>query len=97
VLNELGIEHEVVLYLKTPLSVDDLRTIIAKLEDPVTNLVRRDATFTKLGLTDDDVATPEQVVAVLTKTPKLLQRPLLVSDTRAFIGRPKDRVRSLVE
>jgi arsenate reductase (glutaredoxin) len=97
VLNELDIEHEVVLYLKTPPSADDLRAIIAKLEDPVTNLVRRDATFAKLGLTDDDVATPEQVIAVLTKTPKLLQRPLLVSDTRAFIGRPKDRVRSLAE
>jgi arsenate reductase (glutaredoxin) len=97
VLNELGIDHEVVLYLKTPPSAEELRDIIAKLEDAPTDLVRRDAVFTKLGLTDADVATAEQVIAVLTKTPKLLQRPLLVSDTRAFIGRPKDRVRTLAE
>jgi arsenate reductase (glutaredoxin) len=91
----MGIDHEVIQYLKTPPTEAELNDIVAKLEDPVTDLVRRDAVFAKLGLTDADVTTAEQVVAVLVKTPKLMQRPLLVTDTRAFIGRPKDRIRSL--
>jgi arsenate reductase len=73
-----------------------LRDIIARLEDPVTDLVRRDSLWTKLGLTDDDVATPDQVVAVLVKHKQLLQRPVVVTDDRAIIGRPKERVRELL-
>jgi arsenate reductase (glutaredoxin) len=96
IAHELGIEPEIVLYIKTPPDADTLRGIIAKLEDPVTDLVRRDSMWTKLGLTDADVETPEQVVAVLVKHKQLLQRPVVVTATKAIIGRPKDRVRTLL-
>ena len=52
-------------YRSHPPTADELRAIIAKLEDPPTNLVRRDALFAKLGLTDDDVATVDQIVDVI--------------------------------
>jgi arsenate reductase (glutaredoxin) len=96
IARELGIEPEIVLYIKTPPDADTLRDIIAKLEDPVTDLVRRDSMWTKLGLTDADVATADQVVEVLVKHKQLLQRPVVVTADRAIIGRPKDRVRSLL-
>jgi arsenate reductase len=50
----------------------------------------------KLGLTDEDVATREQVIEVLLKHKQLLQRPVVVKGDRAIIGRPKDRVRALL-
>ncbi|WP_114906935.1 arsenate reductase (glutaredoxin) [Ornithinimicrobium murale] len=87
-----GLETEVVRYLSSPLTAKELRALISTLEDPVTDLVRRDATFASLGLRDDDVATPDQVVAVLVEHPKLMQRPVLVKGDRAIIGRPKERV-----
>jgi len=93
---DLGVDVDVVLYLKTPPDSDTLRGIIAKLEDPVTDLVRRDANFAKLGLTDDDVATDDQVVATIAAHKALLQRPLIVTDDVAIIGRPKDRVSALL-
>lgn len=96
IAQELGVDAEVVLYIKTPPDADTLRSIIAKLEDPVTDLVRRDSLWKKLGLTDDDVRTADQVVAVLVKHKQLLQRPLVVTAKRAIIGRPKDRVRDLL-
>ena len=89
-------DAEVVLYIKTPPDAATLRTIIAKLEDPVTDLVRRDSLWKKLGLTDADVATADQVVAVLVKHKQLLQRPIVVTPKRAIIGRPKERVRELL-
>lgn len=93
-LAELGVDADVVLYRKTPPDADTLRSIIAKLDvDVAADLVRRDALFGRLELGDADVATEEQVVATLVEHPMLLQRPLLVTDDRAFIGRPKDRVR----
>jgi arsenate reductase len=69
-----------------------LETLVEQLEDPVTDLVRRDANFKKLGLGDADVATAEQVVDVLVEHGELLQRPVLVRNGVAIIGRPKDRV-----
>ena len=94
--DELGVEHDTVLYLKTPPDEATLRDIIAKLEDPVTDLVRRDATWQRLGLTDADAATEDQVVALLLAHKELLQRPIVVKGDRAIIGRPKDRVRALL-
>lgn len=96
IAEELGVSAEVVLYLKTPPDADTLRSIIAKLEDPVTDLVRRDSMWTKLGLTEADAATADQVVALLVKHKQLLQRPVVVTATKAIIGRPKERVRALL-
>jgi len=79
-------------YLANPLDEADLRDLIAKLEDPVTDLVRRDPNFARAGLTEADVETADQVVAVLVAHPELLQRPVLVRGDHAIIGRPKDRV-----
>jgi arsenate reductase (glutaredoxin) len=96
IAEELGVDHEIVLYLKTPPGADELREIIGKLEDPVTDLVRRDSLWKKLGLTDDDVATADQVVDVLVRHKQLLQRPVVVTESVAIIGRPKDRVSDLL-
>lgn len=82
--------------MKTPPSAEDLNAIIDKLEDPVTDLVRRDSLYKKLGLADSDVATREQVVAVLGKHKALLQRPIVVTRKKAIVGRPKDRVHALL-
>ncbi len=89
-------DADVVLYIKNPPNAEALSAIIDKLEDPVTDLVRRDSLFKKLGLTDADVATREQVVAMLVKHKALLQRPVVVTKKKAIVGRPKDRVRALL-
>ena len=74
------------------LTRDEIVELAGMLEDPVTALVRRDANFTQLGLTDADVETVDQVADVLAEHFALLQRPIIVRDGRAIVGRPKDRV-----
>jgi arsenate reductase len=96
IAEELGVDHDVVLYMKDPPDEATLRDIIAKLEDPPDALVRRDSTWKKLGLTEDDVATVDQVVALLVARKALLQRPIVVTKDRAIVGRPKERVRELL-
>ncbi len=67
------------------------------LEDPVADLVRKDSVFEKLGLVADDyVDNSEAVIDILVKYPKLMQRPVVVFNGKALIGRPKDRVRTLL-
>ena len=96
IAEELGVNADIVLYIKTPPTEAVLRDIVAKLEDPVTDLVRRDSMWQKLGLTDADVATADQVVEVLLRHKQLMQRPVVVTPTKAIIGRPKERVASLL-
>ena len=96
IAQELGITPQIVLYQKTPPTSERLRWIVDHLEDPVTDLVRRDALFAKLGFGDSDVATADQVVEILSAHPKLMQRPVVVKGDVAIIGRPKDRVRALL-
>lgn len=96
IAQELGVDADIVLYMKTPPDAATLRTIIAKLEDPVTDLVRRDSQWNKLGLTEADAETADQVVDLLVRHKQLLQRPVVVTANKAIIGRPKDRVRTLL-
>jgi arsenate reductase (glutaredoxin) len=84
-------EVDVVKYLDTPPSAGELRAILAKLEDDAAKLVRRER-WDELGVTADDVSSPDGVVDVLVKHPELMERPLLVTSKRAFIGRPTERV-----
>jgi arsenate reductase len=89
---EAGVNVDVVQYLKTPLDRAALLDLLAKLEDPPADLVRKDGYFADQGLAADDYTTPEAVADLLAAHPRLMQRPVLVRGDRAIIGRPKDRV-----
>lgn len=98
----MGIDVDEVRYLNAPPDEETLRSIIDGLEDPVENLVRKDAQFKKLGLNEDDyVGNVDAVVEVLLQYPRLMQRPIVMRDGRAIIGRPlgdakaKDRLAAI--
>jgi arsenate reductase len=82
----------VVEYLKERPDRASLEHLLSILEDPATDLVRRDSQFKKLGLSEADVETKEQIVNLLLGKPRLMQRPVVVMGERAIIGRPKARV-----
>ena len=86
-------DHEVILYIKTPPDEATLTKIVEVLEDPVEELVRKDSKFKKLELNPEDyVDNPKAVVDILVKHKQLLQRPVLVTKDKAIIGRPKQRI-----
>lgn len=92
---EAGVDVDIVKYMLKAERPDreTLESIVAKLEDPVEDLVRKDAQFKKLDLDADAlVGDAGAVVDLLVDHPQLLQRPVLVKGDRAIIGRPKDRV-----
>ena len=93
VAEELGVDHDVVLYMKEPPDRATLARIVAGLEDPVEDLVRKDSRFKKLELNPDDyVGNPDAVIDLLSEQKALMQRPVIVKGSKAIIGRPKDRI-----
>lgn len=95
IAEDMGIDVNVVLYLKNPPDEDTLRSIAKRLDGPVTEMVRRDNLWKKLGLTDADAQTTDQVVGLLVDHKQLLQRPLIVTPKKAVVGRPKERISAL--
>lgn len=96
IAQELGVDAEVIVYQKTPPDRQELEWLVAHLEDPVADLVRKDSLFKKLGLDEDDYRTAKAVVDVIAKHKMLMQRPVVARGDRVIIGRPKDRVRELL-
>jgi len=89
-LDEKGVETEIIEYLKTPPNADELRKILGMLGMKAQQLVR-DGDAKKIGLDykdmDEDVLIDEMV-----KNPILIQRPLVVSNGKAGLGRPPEDI-----
>ena len=92
---EAGSEVEVVEYLKTPLDEVILRDLLNKLDKPVHEVVRtKEEVYSQLNLSSD--STEEEIIAAIIKYPVLLERPIVVKDDQAVIGRPPENVKALL-
>jgi arsenate reductase len=96
IAEELGVDYDVVLYMKQRPDRATLESIADRLEDPVADLVRKDSVFKRLGLDAADYVDREPVIELLVQRPALLQRPVVVRGGRAIVGRPKERIRDLL-
>lgn len=87
---------EVREYLKDPPSTDELRTIVKMLGIRPIDLVRRsEAAFAELGLSD--ATADDDVLRAMSEHPILIERPILIVDGKAVIGRPPERVLELMQ
>lgn len=96
-LKARGIEPEVIEYLRDPLDATALRALAAKLALAPRSLVRTGEDEFKAAGVDLASASDEQVITLLAEHPKLLQRPIVETDTAARIGRPPEQVLDLFE
>jgi arsenate reductase len=94
-LTERGIEFDTIEYLKTPPTREALEGIIAILEGPVADMVRKDKRFEELKLKAEDYTTQETVIPVLLQHPELMQRPIVIRGGRAIIARPANLLENL--
>ena len=92
-----GVEHDVVEYLTTPPTREQLEQILDLLSEAPAELVRKDKRFKELGLDAGDYTTASAVVDLLVEHPELMQRPVLVRGDRAIIARPADKIAELLD
>ncbi len=91
-LQDQGVEPEVVEYLKKPPSKTRLKQILKMLGMKPRELMRRKETeYKELGL-DDESLSQEQLIDAMIKTPKLIERPIVIKGNKAAIGRPPENV-----
>ncbi|QYM96838.1 arsenate reductase (glutaredoxin) [Dickeya ananatis] len=92
-LQQQGIEPEVVLYLDTPPDAATLTRLIKQLGfNSARELMRRkEELYRELNLADDTLTEAQLIEAMITH-PKLIERPIVVANGHAKLGRPPEQV-----
>ena len=91
-LQEQGVEPEVVEYLKTPPDKATLKRILKMLGlEPRALMRTKEAEYKEQGL-DDPALTRDQLIDAMIATPKLIERPIVIKDGKAALGRPPEKV-----
>jgi len=91
-LQDNGIEPDITEYLKTPPGRTELIEILQMLGMEPRELMRRkEKEYKEAGL-DDPELTRDQLIQAMIDHPKLIERPIVISNGKAALGRPPEQV-----
>jgi arsenate reductase len=95
-IQEQGIEPEIIEYLKTPPSAEELDDILQKLAIEPRDLIRKkEAEYKATGM-NDETLDREALIKGMVTTPKLIERPIVLANEKAAIGRPPENVLTIL-
>jgi arsenate reductase len=91
-LTERNIEPEIVLYLEVAPTISELTTIIEQLGISPRELLRTgESAYTEKGL-DNPELSDENIIEAMVTSPILIQRPIVIHNGKAALGRPPEQV-----
>lgn len=95
ILEESSLQFETIKYLDTPVTEEELSEIIKLLDiDPI-NLVRKGEAIWKENY-KGKVLTDAEIVSAMVANPKLIERPIVINNGKAVIGRPPKIIKSIL-
>jgi len=91
-----GCKPEVVLYLDTPPTAKQLKTLLASLDISARQLLRKtEDLYKELNLADEKLSEAALIKAMVAN-PKLIERPIFINGDRAIVGRPPENVLTIL-
>lgn len=91
-LEERGLEPEIIEYLKTPPSSEELKRILQSLTMSPRELLRtKEAEYKDNGLDNPELG-DQDIIDAMIAHPKLIERPIVLNGSKAAIGRPPENV-----
>ncbi len=96
ILKDQGIEPVIIEYLKTPPSAEELDGLLQGLGIEPRELMRKkEDEYQEHGLADESLDR-QTLINTMIKYPKLIERPIVVTNGKAIIGRPPEAVLSIL-
>lgn len=95
ILRDNGVEPEIVEYLKEVPTKSELKTILAKLNMRPQDILRKGESVFKEKFKNMEF-TDEEWLQIMTEHPKLIERPIVVKNNKAVVGRPPESVLELI-
>lgn len=94
-LESKGIEAEVRNYFNDPLSMDEMKVLLSKLNLPAQEIVRTQEEAWRKGLKGKNF-TQDEWIHIILENPKLLKRPIVVRDNKAIWADPAEKIDQLL-
>ena len=95
-LEEKGVDAEVIKYLDTPPSKEEIVDVLKMLGMTARELMRtKEDIYKELGL--KDVTDEDVLIDAMVENPKLIERPIVIKDGKAAIGRPIENIITLIQ
>ncbi len=94
-LEEKGVEHEVINYLENPPTVEELKAVLDKLGMEPQDLMRTGEAEYKEHIKGKDLSRDE-LIALMVKYPKVIERPIVANDLKAAIARPLELILPII-
>ena len=91
-LEEKNIKPEIVLYLETPPSTEQLADLLGKLKISARELMRKGEDAYRDNHLDNPDLSDTQLIQAMHDYPKLIERPIVVANGKAALGRPPEQV-----
>ncbi|MDA0176711.1 arsenate reductase (glutaredoxin) [Mesoflavibacter profundi] len=95
ILENTGINFKVIKYLEDKLSEEELTHIISLLDIKPIELVRKNESIWKTDFKDKQLS-DKQIIKAMVDNPKLIERPIVISNNKAIIGRPPENVKKII-
>jgi arsenate reductase len=95
-LQEHGIDIDIIEYLKTPPTFEELSDIIQKLGIDPRELMRKKEIVYKANELDDKTLDSKALINAMINYPILIERPIVVANGKAAIGRPPEAVLAIL-
>ena len=95
-LQENDVEADIIEYLKTPPSADELKEILTALNMQPRDLMRKKEAEYKENNLADEALTEDQLIAAMIQFPKLIERPIVVTNNKFVLGRPPENVLEII-
>lgn len=94
-LQEANVDLEIIEYLKNPLTESELKDLLKKLRIPAIELVRKNEAVWKEQYKNKNLSENELIEAMVAN-PKLIERPIIVNGDNAVIGRPIEKISTII-
>ena len=95
-LKDRGVDPHIIEYLKTPPSVSDIRNLSKKLGLHPKEFIRtREPDFKEQKLADN-LEDSELLFEAMSRHPKIIERPIIVKENLAVLGRPPENILTLL-
>ena len=96
IIKKNNINAKIKLYLSEEITFEELKDIINKLNiDPI-DLVRKKEGIIKKEKLDLKSMSNKEIIETLISFPILIERPILISENQAVIGRPPELIKSIL-
>jgi len=96
IIKSKNIEPTIILYLVNKLSKAEVKDLLSKLGLSIRDILRTGEDEYKKNNLKNENLSDNKLIEFLIKFPKLLQRPIVVKNSKAVIGRPPENILNLL-